>query len=137
MQLRLLSLENRQKYNIPSFLIDENLSPLLSDYLQSLKYESLSVREVGLKGMPDEEIIKWIQKNNRVLITADLDFGEFFYFKNFGEIGIIILKSKYQNLKNYIEIIDYLHKEKVLKHKNILNSLVVAVKDKYRVRKYI
>ena len=92
---------------------------------------------MGLKGKSDEALIKWMQKNKRVLITADLDFGEFFYSKTFGKIGVIILKSKSQKLKSFIEIIDYLHKEKVLKNKKIENSLVTAIKGKYRVRKYI
>jgi len=90
-----------------------------------------------LKGKPDEEIIKWIQRNKRVLITADLDFGDFFYSRTFGGIGVIVLKSKSQKLKSFIEIIDYLHKEKVLKNKKLEKSLVIAIKGKYRVRKYI
>lgn len=122
---------------MPKFLIDENLSPLLSNYLRNLKYDSRAIREVGLKGKPDEEIIKWIQENKRILITADLEFGEFFYFKTFGKIGVIILKSKSQTLKSFKEIIDYLVKEEILKSKKLENSLVIAVKGKYRIRKYI
>jgi len=113
MEQRLLNLENWQKSKVPKFLIDENLSPLLSDYLRSLKYDAEAVRGVGLKGKSDEEIIKWIQKNNRILITADQEFGEFFYLKSFGSIGIIILKSKSQKLKSFQKIIHYLHKEKI------------------------
>jgi len=122
---------------VPKFLIDENLSPLLSNYLRSLNYNAQAVREIGLKGKSDEEIIKWIQKNKRVLITADLDFGEFFYLNSFGQIGVIILKSKSQKLGSFKEIINYLHKEKILKGKKLEKSLVIATKGKYRIRKYI
>lgn len=119
------------------FLIDENLSPLLSVYLRNLKYNSQTVEEMGLKGKSDEEIVKWIQRNKRVLITGDLDFGEFFYSKTFGKIGVVILKSKSQKLRSFVEIIDYLHKQKVLKNRKIEGSLVIAIKGKYRIRKYI
>lgn len=122
---------------MPKFLIDENLSPLLSDYLRSLKYDSQAAREVGLKGKSDEEIIRWIQENKRILITADLEFGEFFHLKSFGKIGVIILKSKSQTLKSFKEIIDYLNKEKILKGKKLENSLITAIRGKYRIRKYI
>ena len=122
---------------MPKFLIDENLSPLLSNYLRSLNYNAQAVREIGLKGKSDEEIIKWIQKNKRVLITADLDFGEFFYLNSFGQIGVIILKSKSQKLGSFKEIINYLHKEKILEGKKLGNFLVIATKGKYRIRKYI
>ncbi|OIO44461.1 MAG: hypothetical protein COY72_00420 [Candidatus Nealsonbacteria bacterium CG_4_10_14_0_8_um_filter_35_10] len=122
---------------MPQFLIDENLSPLLSDYLRSLNFDAKAARDVGLKGKSDEEIIKWIQRNKRVLITADSDFGEFFYLKTFGQIGVIILKSKSQQLKSFKEVIDYLYKEKILKSKKLENSLIIAIKGKYRIRKYI
>ena len=122
---------------MPQFLIDENLSPLLSDYLRSLNFDAKAARDVGLKGKSDEEIIKWIQRNKRVLITADSDFGEFFYLKTFGKIGVIILKSKSQQLKSFKEVIDYLYKEKILKSKKLENSLIIAIKGKYRIRKYI
>jgi len=122
---------------VPQFLIDENLSPLLSDYLRSLNFDAKAARDVGLKGKSDEEIIKWIQRNKRVLITADSDFGEFFYLKTFGQIGVIILKSKSQQLKSFKEVIDYLYKEKILKSKKLENSLIIDIKGKYRIRKYI
>ena len=122
---------------MPKFLIDENFSPLLSDYLRSLNYDAKAARDVGLKGKSDEEVIGWIQRNKRVLITADLDFGEFFYLRNFGQIGTIILKSKSQKLGSFKEIINYLHKEKILKSKKLENSLVVAIKGKHRMRRYI
>lgn len=122
---------------MPKFLIDENLSPLLSDYLRNLKYEAKAVREVGLKGKSDQEIVNWLQKNKRILITADMDFGEIFYLKSFGKIGVIILKSRSQRLASFKEIIDYLHKEKVLKNKKIEDSLIIAVNGKHRIRKYI
>lgn len=122
---------------MPKFLIDENLPPLLSEHLRDLNYDCRAARDAGLKGKSDEEIIKWTRGNKRILITADLDFGEFFYSKTFGEIGVIILKSKSQKLKSFIEIIDYLHKEKVLKSKKLKNSLVVAVRGQYRLRQYV
>lgn len=121
---------------MPKFLIDENLSPLLSGYLRTLKYKSRSAREVGLKGKSDEELIKWVQRNKRVLITGDREFGEFFYLKTFGKIGVIILRSKSQALKSFQEIIDYLHQKKVLKSEKLKDSLIVAIKGRYRIRRY-
>jgi len=88
------------------------------------------------KFLTDEEIIKWAQRNKRVIITSDLDFGEFFYSKSMGEIGVIVLRSKSQSFEIFKEIIDYLHQKKVLKSKKLENSLIVAIKGKYRARRY-
>lgn len=62
---------------MPLFLVDENLSPRIALWLRRLGYEAKAVCEVGLSGKTDEEIIAWLQKHNGILITSDLDFGEF------------------------------------------------------------
>jgi predicted nuclease of predicted toxin-antitoxin system len=119
------------------FLIDENLSPHLAEYLRSSDYKAIAVREVGLKGKPDKELIKWIQKEKAILVTCDLDFGEFFYWQTLGKFGVIILRSKTQKCDSYKEVLRFLHKEKILKDKRLSTSLLIASKDKYRLRKYI
>ena len=68
-----------------NFLVDENLPPQLARWLRRLGYRARAVRDVGLKGKGDEEIIGWVQKHGAVIITSDLDFGEFFYGKYLGE----------------------------------------------------
>jgi len=81
------------KENLPGymlkFLIDENLSPQLASLLKRWNYDAYAVREVGLKGKSDEEIITWLQKEKCILITSDLDFGEFFYGKSLVSFGVI------------------------------------------------
>lgn len=121
---------------MPKFIIDENLSPLLAEYLRSLKYDASSVREIGLKGKSDEDLIEWIQKERAVIITCDLDFGEFFYWQTLGKFGVIILRSKSQKYNNYKEILEYLHKEKVLRKRGLRTSLVIATREKYRMRQF-
>lgn len=119
------------------FLIDENLSPHLAEYLRSLGYEAIAVREVGLKGKRDADLIKWIQKEKAILITCDLDFGEFFYWQTFGKFGVIILRTKTQKCDSYKKVLKFLHKEEILKDNRLSTSLLIASKDKYRLRKYI
>ena len=105
--------------------------------MQGWGYDAVSVREVGLKGKSDEQIISWLQKQKRIIITGDLDFGEFFYLKSFGEIGVIILKVKSQGLRAQIEIIEYLHQERILKDKRLSKSLIVAQEGRYRWRRVV
>ncbi len=118
------------------FLIDENLSPLLAKYLRSLKYDAISVRDIGLRGKSDEDLIGWIQKEGAIIITCDSDFGEFFYWQTLGNFGVIILRSKSQKYKSYKEILQFLHREKVLRKRSLEFSLLVATKRRYRLRKF-
>lgn len=110
---------------MPNFLIDENLSPKLASFLRNLGYQASAVRDVSLKGKPDEEVIKFAQKKNLVIITCDLGFGESFYFNTSGAVSFIILRSHKQSLPYFQQILELLHNEGILKEK-LSKTLVVA-----------
>jgi predicted nuclease of predicted toxin-antitoxin system len=58
------------------FLIDECLSGDLASRLQDAGHDCGHVYEVGLGGQPDEEIMALAAREDRILISADTDFGE-------------------------------------------------------------
>ena len=117
-----------------TFLLDENLSPLLVRWLRSLHYDAYAVGNVGLKGKSDEDIIAWVQEHDAILITSDLDFGEFFYFRSIGSFGVIILRSRSQSIIVSQRILKSLHDRGVLRDERLNNGLVVATKQEYRLR---
>ena len=118
------------------FLIDENLSPLLADWLVASGYEASAVRDVGLKGAPDENIIRWLQEERSILITSDLDFGEFFYGKEFGAFAVVVLRNASQSTESFQAIPKNLHAQGILRDARLENSLLVATKTGYRWRKF-
>jgi len=119
-----------------SFLVDENLSPKLAVWLRRLGHKAEAVRETELKGKSDDEIIDWAENHNLIIITADLDFGEFFYGKSLGGFGVIILRSKLQNATSFKKLLRKLHNEKVLKDQRLDRSLVVIDESGYRWRRF-
>lgn len=118
------------------FLIDENLSPLLAKWLRGLGYDARSVREVALKGKSDEEILRWLRERGSILITSDLDFGEFFYWRNFGDFGVIILRGERRSVVVFEEMLSRLHKQGILKDERLVNSLLVVNEKGYRWRRF-
>lgn len=118
------------------FLLDENLSPRLAGFLRRLKYGAKAVRDVGLKGKNDKEIIAWLQHNNYILITSDTDFGEFFYFGMLGKFGVIALHIKSRDYAIVKKILLKLHNEGILQDIRLSNSLLVFDQRKYRWRKF-
>lgn len=57
------------------FLIDNNLSPRLASELTLLGHDVVHVRSVGLGAATDEAVLERARVDERVLISADTDFG--------------------------------------------------------------
>jgi predicted nuclease of predicted toxin-antitoxin system len=58
------------------FLIDECLPPSMAALLRAAGHDCAHVYELGLGGQPDEQIMALADRENRILISADTDFGE-------------------------------------------------------------
>ena len=57
------------------FLIDNNLSPRLVEYLSDNGFESVHVKQLEMQKSSDEEIFQYAHKNELIIVSADTDFG--------------------------------------------------------------
>lgn len=57
------------------FLIDNALSPALSEGLKAAGHDSAHVRDYGMRAAADEEIFARAQEEERIVVSADTDFG--------------------------------------------------------------
>ena len=57
------------------FLVDENLSPRLADLLTACGHDAVHVRDLGLHGGSDADVMDQAVASDRVIVSADTDFG--------------------------------------------------------------
>ena len=57
------------------FLVDNALSPLLADGLCSLGHDAIHGRDRAMAAATDESITEFAASEDRIVITADTDFG--------------------------------------------------------------
>jgi predicted nuclease of predicted toxin-antitoxin system len=57
------------------FLIDNALSPALSEQLKAAGHDSMHVRDYEMQAAADEEIFARAQEEQRIVVSADTDFG--------------------------------------------------------------
>ncbi|MEO0115848.1 MAG: DUF5615 family PIN-like protein [candidate division WOR-3 bacterium] len=62
------------------FLANETISHKTAQYLRELGFDIDSIYERGLSGTEDPEIADLAEKEKRIIITFDKDFGEIYYF---------------------------------------------------------
>jgi predicted nuclease of predicted toxin-antitoxin system len=56
------------------FLLDQNLSPKTTLFLESLGLEAYDLRKVGLTGVSDEEVYIYANENNLGIVTYNTGF---------------------------------------------------------------
>ena len=116
------------------FLIDNALSPKLADLLINEGFDVIHVRNIGLQHADDRKIFDYALDNNRIIISADTDFGLLLSQHNKKEPSIIIFrKGAERNPFKQGELIVLNLSENV---KNALDSgsIVIIEQDKLRIK---
>lgn len=76
------------------FLLDENLSPALADLLAEAGHQAVHVRDLDLSRADDEQVLAAAAADDRILMSADTDFGELLARTNADHPSVLLLRRQ-------------------------------------------
>ena len=78
------------------FLLDQNQSPLLVDLLAAAGHDAVHVRDVAMATAIDLELLAFALDEQRIVVSADTDFGELLARSNASGPSIVLFRRQGQ-----------------------------------------
>jgi predicted nuclease of predicted toxin-antitoxin system len=75
------------------FLIDNALSPVVAEGLRQADHDAIHVRDLGLAAADDETIFDHADRDQRVIVSADTDFGTILAMRNTARPSVILFRG--------------------------------------------
>lgn len=114
-------------------LLDANVSPEIEAFLNStFGLDAVHLRTLGLGKLSDDEIVLLAQREGRVIVTFDLDFGEMYSRGERGRFGVVVLRLEDQSPSYVKRVLERFFRQEAADI-NLTSSLVVLDGSRTRV----
>lgn len=89
------------------FLVDESADARLATYLKSLGHYATTIARDYAPSLEDSEVLAIAQREQRILITNDRDFGELVFRFGHTHAGVIFFRLSTTSLEVKIKRLNY------------------------------
>jgi predicted nuclease of predicted toxin-antitoxin system len=114
------------------FLLDQSTDARLLPYLRDLGHNATRIGSEHPSGLPDEAVLAIAQREGRILITDDRDFGELIFRRHLAHSGVIFLRlGDYAELSTKIERLSHT----LTNYQEQLDQFLVVTRRGVRVRR--
>lgn len=114
------------------FKLDENLPRAARPRLEHLGWDVHNVQDEHLAGAVDAEIQAACEREDRILITLDLDFADTRRYAPEGSPGVIVLRPENQSIQACLACLE--GAIRALAVERIQNSLWIVEPERIRIR---
>lgn len=112
------------------FLLDESADSRLASYLTQHGHDVTVIARDYPRALSDQEVLSIAQREDRILIANDRDFGELVFRQHLPHAGVILFRLRTTALAAKLSRLEY-----VLTHyADRLNNFIVATDHRVRVR---
>ena len=103
----------------------------MARWLRDEGYDAISIFDAA-RGSVDEDILAWAARDDRVLVTADKDFGDLVFRDRHTHRGVILLRLDDETSENVIRVLS----EPLRQHADEIDPhFVVVTETGFRVHR--
>jgi predicted nuclease of predicted toxin-antitoxin system len=115
------------------FLADMGVSLRVVDWLRSSGHDAIHLREEGLQTLPNGEIFQKALREERIVLTFDLDFGEIVAASGGGSVSVVLFRMRNTRAEFVLQRLEIVLRQST---EDLAEGAVVLVEDgRYRVRR--